>query len=179
MSRYSEKNDGALVELTLLGDDRAFEELVIRHQKAVIGTAFKVTDNRYFAEDASQDAFVSAWINLDALRDGDKFGSWICAIARNRARNIVVQYNNPAPSISLEVIEGIALASEDESGIDELIGITSLNAQEKYDELHAAVDALSEKIREAVKLHYFEEMSVADIAERLSLPVGTVKWRLS
>ena len=179
MNKYSDKKDGALVEMTLLGDDRAFEELVLRHQRAVMGTAFKVTENRFFAEDASQDAFVSAWINLDSLNDGDKFGSWVCAIAKNRARNIVVSYNNTAPTISLDVIEGLALASEDESGIDELIGLASLNEQEKYDELHAAVEALSEKIRETVKLHYFEGLSVSDIATRLSLPAGTVKWRLS
>ena len=179
MNKYSDKKDGALVEMTLLGDDSAFEELVLRHQRAVMGTAFKVTENRFFAEDASQDAFVSAWINLDSLNDGDKFGSWVCAIAKNRARNIVVSYNNTAPTISLDVIEGLALASEDESGIDELIGLASLNEQEKYDELHAAVEALSEKIRETVKLHYFEGLSVFDIATRLSLPAGTVKWRLS
>ena len=179
MNKYSDKKDGALVEMTLLGDDRAFEELVLRHQRAVMGTAFKVTENRFFAEDASQDAFVSAWINLDSLNDGDKFGSWVCAIAKNRARNIVVSYNNTAPTISLDVIEGLALASEDESGIDELIGLASLNEQEKYDELRAAVEALSEKIRETVKLHYFEGLSVSDIATRLSLPAGTVKWRLS
>ena len=179
MNRYSEKKDGALVELTLLGDDHAFEELVIRHEKSVMGTAFKVTENRYFAEDASQDAFVSAWIHLDSLNDGDKFGSWVCAIAKNRARNIVVQYNNTVPDISLEVIEGLELASNDESGIDDLIGIVSLNEQEKYDELRAAVEALGEKIRETVKLHYFEGLSVADISKKLSLPAGTVKWRLS
>jgi len=179
MNIYSEKKDGALVELTLLGDDRAFEELVIRHERSVMGTAFKVTENKYFAEDASQDAFVSAWIHLDALSDGDKFGSWVYAIAKNRARKIVVSYNNTAPDISLEVIEGLELASNDESGIEDLIGIASLNEQEKYDELRAAVETLSEKIREAVKLHYFEGMSVADIAARLSLPAGTVKWRLS
>ena len=40
------------------------------------------------------------------------------------------------------------------------------------------MDALSEKIREAITMHYFEGLSVAQIAERLSLPEGTVKWRL-
>ena len=90
-----------------------------------------------------------------------------------------MQYNNTVPDISLEVIEGLELASNDESGIDDLIGIVSLNEQEKYDELRAAVEALGEKIRETVKLHYFEGLSIADISKKLSLPAGTVKWRLS
>ena len=60
MTVYNDKNDEVLVELTLLGDEKAFEELVIRHEKAVKGTAHKVTGNEFSAEDASQDAFVSA-----------------------------------------------------------------------------------------------------------------------
>ena len=54
------KNDEILVELSLLGDDSAYAELVSRHQRAVMGTAYKVTENTFSAEDASQDAFVSA-----------------------------------------------------------------------------------------------------------------------
>lgn len=59
MPNYSEKNDETLVELSLLGDDSAYAELVSRHQRAVMGTAYKVTENSFSAEDASQDAFVS------------------------------------------------------------------------------------------------------------------------
>jgi len=90
MTIYNDKKDDTLVELTLLGNEKAYEELVRRHEKAVLGTAYKVTENRYSAEDASQDAFVSAWVNLDSLRDRKKFGSWVCSIAKNHARNLVV-----------------------------------------------------------------------------------------
>lgn len=61
MNNHFDKTDEVLVELTLLGDGTAYEELVTRYQRAVIGTAYKVTKNRFSAEDASQDAFVSAW----------------------------------------------------------------------------------------------------------------------
>ena len=60
MKAHTDKKDETLVELTLLGDKTAYEELVLRHQRAVMGTAYKMTGNRYSAEDASQDAFVSA-----------------------------------------------------------------------------------------------------------------------
>ena len=52
-------------------------------------------------------------------------------------------------------------------------------AEDAYEDMHKAVDSLSEKIREAVSLHYFAGKSVAEIADMLSIPVGTVKWRLS
>ena len=43
MNKYFEKDDSTLVQMTLLGDETAFEELVTRHQRAVKGTAFNVT----------------------------------------------------------------------------------------------------------------------------------------
>ena len=169
MKKHSDKNDATLVELTLLGDGDAYEELVVRHQRAVMGTAFKVTGNRYSAEDASQDAFVAAWMNLSELRDGEKFGPWVCAFAKNCARTLERHYRAAIPDISLDAIE----YSGTSSGIEEPF------AEDCADEIREAVEALGEKIRETVKLHYFEDRSVAEIAELLSVPVGTVKWRLS
>lgn len=164
MKKHSDKNDKTLVELTLLGDESAYEELVIRHQRAVMGTAYKVTNNSYSAEDASQDAFVSAWMNLSSLRDGAKFGAWVCSIAKNCARTLDAHYRSTVPDISLDLLENCDLSDEN---------------CDDYADVHEAVEALSEKIREAIKLHYFEDKSVAEIAELLSVPVGTVKWRLS
>lgn len=87
MNNHFDKTDEALVELTLLGDGTAYEELVTRHQRAVMGTAYKVTKNRFSAEDASQDAFVSAWMNLCELRDASKFGAWVCSFAKKLREN--------------------------------------------------------------------------------------------
>ena len=168
MKAHTDKNDETLVELTLLGDKTAYEELVLRHQRAVMGTAYKMTGNRYSAEDASQDAFVSAWMNLSELRDGAKFGSWVCAFAKNCARTLERRYRAAIPAISL-----------DESVLFDVEDTADVIFPDEYEDIHAAVDALSDKIREAVRLHYFEEMSVAEIAKMLSVPVGTVKWRLS
>ena len=168
MKAHTDKNDETLVELTLLGDKTAYEELVLRHQRAVMGTAYKMTGNRYSAEDASQDAFVSAWMNLSELRDGAKFGSWVCAFAKNCARTLERRYRAAIPAISL-----------DESVFFDVEDTADVIFPDEYEDIHAAVDALSDKIREAVRLHYFEEMSVAEIAKMLSVPVGTVKWRLS
>ena len=168
MKSYSEKNDETLVELTLLGDDSAFEELVLRHQRAVMGTAYKVTNNTHSAEDASQDAFVSAFINLPALRNPAKFGPWVCSIAGNCARTLNAHYRSAIPDISFDL-----LFSEDTEDNGSEI------QYEETAELHEAVETLGEKIRETVKLHYFEDMSVSEIAKKLSVSVGTVKWRLS
>jgi len=86
MKDYKDKNDGTLVELTRLGDDRAYETLVTRHQRSVMGTAYKVTGNTFSAEDASQDAFVAAWVNLGSLRDGDIWDTTIIWISKRHRR---------------------------------------------------------------------------------------------
>lgn len=170
MKKHSDQNDKTLVELTLLGDETAYEELILRHQSSVMGTAFKVTHNKYSAEDAAQDAFTSAWINLSELREGEKFGSWVCAFAKNCARTLERRYHAAIPDMSFD--------ASDYSGVSLDIA-ADFSCENDYGELHDAVEALSEKLRETVKLHYFEEKSVAEIAELLSVPVGTVKWRLS
>ncbi len=169
--------DEVLVEMTLLGNNGAYEELVIRHEKAVKGTAYKVTGNEYSAEDASQDAFVSAWMHLDALRDRSRFGPWVCSIAKNCARNVYSHYKSAIPDISLHLLEYSELSSGED---DELSLLFSRYAEkEQSEKLHAAIEELSEKIRRVVTLHYFEGYSVSEIADILSLPAGTVKWRLS
>ena len=178
MKNYKEHRDSILVDMTLLGDERAFEELVKRHEKNVKGTAYKTTGNSFSAEDAAQDAFVSAWLNLDTLSDRDKFGSWVCSIAKNHARNLVRKYQNAAADISLTLLEEVDLTGSDESGLLELLSSASIGEAERDSQLHEALDTLSEKIRETIDLHYFEGLSIAEIALRLSLPAGTVKWRL-
>lgn len=170
MNEYSDKNDKTLVELTLLGDDSAYEELVIRHQRAVMGTAYKETENTFSAEDASQDAFVSAWMNLASLRESDKFCSWVCAIAKNCARTLNAKYHSSIPSISFDLLEESDLSDEE---------CEWRTVAEERADLHDAVEHLSEKIRETISLHYFEDKSVSEIAELLNIPEGTVKWRLS
>ena len=121
MKNYKEHRDSILVDMTLLRDERAFEELVKRHEKSVKGTAYKTTGNTFSAEDAAQDAFVSAWLNLDSLSDRDKFGSWVCSIAKNHARNLVRKYKNAAADISLTLLEEVDLTGSDESGLYELL----------------------------------------------------------
>lgn len=172
ISDLTNKSDETLVEMTLLGSTEAFEELVNRYQSKVFGTACKVTKNRISAEDASQDAFVSAWIKLNSLKDKTKFGSWVCSIAKNCAVSLLRHYRNASSDVCFELLENIDL---DESRSE----FVSFYEQERDESLHETVEALSEKIRETVKLHYFEEMSVEEIAKRQNIPQGTVKWRLA
>ncbi len=163
---YTETGDKTLVEITLAGDSSAFAELVRRHESRVVGSAMRITRNRYSAEDAAQDAFVSAWMNLDALRDPERFGAWVAKVASNRAKNLVAHYRATCADLSFDALE---------YGLSEVEPTTDEASERLRDEL----DALSPTLRETLTLHYFGGYSVAEIAKRLEIPIGTVKWRLS
>lgn len=168
---FTDKQDDFLVEMTLLGSNKAYEELIIRYEKKVKGAAYKVTKNQFSAEDASQDAFVCAWVKLSSLKDAAKFGSWVCSIARNCAVNLVRHYCNTSVEVSYELLKN--------TDTDSPLDIAKALERDRDDQLHEAVEALSEKISETVKLHYFEGLTVEEIAKKLDIPTGTVKWRLS
>ena len=164
MNKYNGYDDTMLVEMTLLGDNRAYGELVSRHERSVMGTAVKITGNEFSAQDACQDAFVSAWMNLSQLHEKASFRPWVCAIAGRCALKINERYASAIPAISLDALD---------------LDIPDAEKLDEYDDIHDAVSKLSEKIGKVIQLHYFDGFSVSEIAERLSVPVGTVKWRLN
>ncbi|MBR5515188.1 MAG: sigma-70 family RNA polymerase sigma factor [Clostridia bacterium] len=165
---YNEYNDETLVMLTLAGEQRAYEELVSKYERLVISAAFSVTKNTFIAEDAAQDAFVTAWIKLDMLRERSKYGSWVCRIAKNCAKNLLLRYQN---YLDIDGIEG-RVADE---GCPETIYAES----EEKGYLHRGVSNLPERVGLVIRLHYFEQLSVNEIAQRLGVAVGTVKSQLN
>lgn len=166
---YKEQSDETLVALTLMRDEAAFEELVIRHRRAALLIAKTVTRNIHTAEDAVQDAFLCAWQRLDTLQDADKFGHWVCRIAKYRAINLAKRYRDYIPFDEVETY----LADQAEDITD------YYNERFETELLRDCVEKLSDKIGTVIRLHYFEGLSVSDIAKRMSLAEGTVKSRLS
>ncbi|MGN1346186.1 MAG: RNA polymerase sigma factor [Eubacteriales bacterium] len=165
---YSEQNDEILVNLTLVGNQKAYEELVLRYQSAVLASAYSVMHNSYMAEDAAQDAFVSAWLKLNTLREPAKFGAWVCRIAKNSARNMVVRVR--------EYMDFDVLLKYEQDHNACVEGL--LMPDENYENLHDSIARLPDKVKQVLCLHYFEGLSIAEIAEQMHVPAGTVKWQL-
>lgn len=99
---YRDENDETLVMMTLAGEEKAYEALVVRYQKTVIASAAAVTHSHFMAEDAAQDAFTVAWMKLDTLREPQSFGAWVSRIARNCARSTLRRYHEFLPLDELE-----------------------------------------------------------------------------
>lgn len=167
---YQNETDQTLVMLTLAGEQRAYEVLVTRYQKTVIAAAASVTKNHFMAEDAAQDAFVTAWMKLNLLQEPAKFAPWVCRIAKNCAINMITRYRGFMP---LDAVDNLAFTDDPEQNPAE----TYVRTEQK-DEIGKSMERLPEKIRQIIYLHYFEDLSIAEIADRMRMPEGTVKWQL-
>lgn len=167
---YQDQNDETLVMLTLAGEQRAYEVLVVRYQRAVVASAAMVTRSEFMAEDAAQDAFVTAWMKLNTLKEPQKFGSWVCRIAKNCALNMLMRYRSFLP---LDTVIDQAAYCDPSHDPAELYALS-----EEKDELYASIGKLPEKVKTIIYLHYFEGLSIAEIADRMRISPGTVKWQL-
>ncbi len=167
---YQNDPDETLVMLTLAGEQSAYEVLVRRYQSAVIASAIAVTKNHFMAEDAAQDAFVSAWMKLDTLQDPKKYASWVCRIAKNCAFNMIKRYRG---FLSFDDFDNVDVYTDHSQNPYDIY----VQAEGRY-EIKKSVLKLPEKVRSIVYMHYFEDLSVAEIADRMRISAGTVKWQL-
>lgn len=177
---YSELDDKTLVMLTLAGDQSAYEILVARYQYRVTTAAMSLLHSKFMADDAAQDAFIAAWMKLDTLREPEKFGVWVARIAKRCAMNMRVRYS--------EYMEHFpAVAESDEDTLDLIYSLPDdalSNPEYRYllsEEralLRERVDSLPEKVRMIISLHYFDGLSIAEIADRMRISEGTVKRQL-
>lgn len=172
--KYGTLTDETLVSLTLLGNNEAFEALVIKYQRSVTASAYSIVRNASLAEDIMQDTFVGAWMKLDTLKDPNKFGAWICRIAKNNAKNTAMKYRD---YISFDLLENINLEKNEHSdGVFHQSAIAPY--ADEYDFLHMVIDSLSDILRGVISMHYFDGATIDEISTKLNLPVGTVKRRL-
>lgn len=167
---YQHEQDETLVMLTLAGEQTAYEVLVTRYQKAVVSSAVMITKNHFMAEDAAQDAFVTAWMKLNTLQDPKKYGSWVCRIAKNCALNMISRYRSFLP---LDVVDNLNITDEGAESPAELYALS-----EERNEANKGIEKLPEKVRQIINMHYFENLSIAEIADRMRISEGTVKRQL-
>ena len=152
--------DSVLVAEARRGSREAADELFSRHWRAAWRTARAITNDAAAAEDVTQDAFERAFRALDRFDGRRPFGAWLHRIVVNRALNLVRDERRTVP---LEAIAEPAAADPD--GLDH--------------ELLRIVATLPAERRVVVILRYGLGHPVAEIAELVGVPVGTVQSRLA
>ncbi len=168
-SRVEETDEGLLVRVAA-GDRDAFAALFGKYAAKVKGYLIRLGAAGAIAEDLAQDAMVNVWRragSFDASKA--KASTWIFVIARNawidrlRREKVELAYRS-------------VLIVEEESG-DEAPDDATERAQSE-EQVSAAMAQLSPEQRQVVQLSFFEDRPHSEIAERLDLPLGTVKSRL-
>lgn len=156
------RSDGALVARARRGSVPAREALFRRHWRDAWRRAYALTGRRALADDVAQDAMVRAFERLDDLQDVSRFGAWLGRIVTHRALDAL---RAESRLTDLGSAETLAVEWVDRAGAD--------------GDLQAAVAALSPDRRAAVVMRYWLDLTPAEIAEALELPVGTVHSRLA
>jgi len=149
------------VKETML-DKAWFSGQVIQNEKALYRTARMILRNDQDAEDAVQEAILSAYAALESLRDPERFKPWILRILTNQCYDICRRTRQTV----------------DLSDVEETLPASGTDCTERLT-LYQAVEQLPDDFRTAITLFYYEDLSVRQIAGVLGLTEAAVKTRLS
>jgi RNA polymerase sigma-70 factor (ECF subfamily) len=155
----------------------AFEAEALASLDSLYRTALRLTRVPADAEDLVQETYLKAFRAADSFKPGTNLRAWLFTILHNTARNRVRDRARDTVSVDSDVVERAAEAPP--RGGPPETPETLLIRDTLAPELQAAIDALPEAFRQAVWLRDVEEFSYAEIAEMLSIPVGTVMSRIS
>ncbi len=161
-----------LIVAAKAGDQRAYAQLLGRHQAVAFRAAYLITGSAAEAEDAAQEACVKAWLALDRFRPSAPFRPWLVQIAVNEAHNRRRSAGRRA---------GLALRlrpDTSEVGLAPSAEAQAMAAEERQ-RLASAVARLREEDQLVIAARYLLGLSEAETAIALRLRRGTVKSRLS
>jgi RNA polymerase sigma-70 factor, ECF subfamily len=175
-----DRSDPNAIDVALMfragkGDHAAFQELVERHQQAVVGTVAKMLGNASEAEDISQQVFIRLWKSAARYTPTAKFTTYLFTITRNLVFN-ETRKRQRRKTHSLDEQEDAwhkQLAEPEEGQPD-----VRMLQGELRSAVDAAIASLPEKQRLAVVLRRYEQMPYEEIAEVLELTVSAVKSQL-
>ncbi len=160
--------DKYLVTFSRLGDRGAQEQLVTRYQKKFLGHAYRLLGDAEQARDAVQDGWMDILRGLPKLKDDSAFPAWAFRIITRKCAKQIA---------GMQKSRVILQSMSDEPGPDHVAEDEIEQAADRKP-LHEALAKLPAEHRGAVALFYLEDMSVAEVAVSLDIPVGTVKSRL-
>ena len=161
-------SDEAVVALMARSDDIALAELYDRFGRIAWGLALRVLRDDELAEDAVQDAFLSAW--RTASRFVPERGSartWLLTLVHRRAVDVVRRQERRRA-------EPLEHAREPASGAADDAAILRLERER----VQTALAQLPDREREAIELAYYGGFTQSELAERLGQPLGTIKSRM-
>jgi RNA polymerase sigma-70 factor (ECF subfamily) len=171
------EQEQAYIRRVLHGDANAFEPLVREHEKNVYNLALRTLGNAQDAEDVTQEAFLKAYRSLASFRGESKFSVWLYRIVTNLCLDALRAGKRRAAQ---------SLTVEGENGEDEELSVPDerfspehlLDRKLTREAVQRGLGQLSDEARQILLLREIQGMSYDEIAETLSLDLGTVKSRI-
>ena len=174
--------DLLLVERAKRGDQKAFEMLVIKYQRRIERLIARMVRDVDLVQDIAQESFIRAYRAMPQFRGDSAFYTWLYRIAVNTAKKALGDLKRD-PLVT-ESARASANDDDDETSrverelTDGETPESVLASKEIAQAVSAAMDALSDDLRQAITLREIEGLSYEEIAELMNCPIGTVRSRI-
>ena len=174
--------DAPLVERVKQGDVRAFEMLVVKYQRRIERLIGRMVRDVDLVQDIAQETFIRAYRALPQFRGESAFYTWLYRIAVNTAKKALLEMKRD-PVITESALASRRDEDDETSRVENELsdGETPdaiLASKEIADTVNAAIEALSDDLRQAITLREIEGLSYEEIAALMNCPIGTVRSRI-
>lgn len=159
-------------------NQKAYAELMGRYRDSVYFMLLKMVNNKDDADDLTIEAFGKAFKRLNQYTPNYAFSTWLFKIASNNCIDFIRRKKMVTFSIdkTFENEEGSEMAMDIKA--EGMNPEESIMRKQKVKHMHEVVEKLKPRYRVLVEMRYFDELSYEEIAEKLELPLGTVKAQL-
>ena len=159
--------DRDLIDRAKRGDRDAFTALVLQFGDRLYSVAYRILRDASRAEDAVQQTFLTAWRELNRLRDDDRLEAWLYRLLVNACYAEARHTKRWQPGLRL-ITDAYFGPTTDDSHL----------TVELRDQLERAFRRLTLEQRAVLVFHHYLDLTMVEVADRLGIPVGTVKSRL-
>jgi RNA polymerase sigma-70 factor (ECF subfamily) len=155
-------------------DGGEFAQAALSHIDSLYGTALRLTRRAADAEDLVQDTYLKAFRSAHQFEPGTNLKAWLFTILHNTFRNARRHDGRNPVEVDSEAVERAGAVGAGEESPEQILTRATLDA-----DLQAALDQLPDAFRQAVWLRDVEELTYAEMARVLDVPIGTVMSRIS
>ncbi len=172
-STWTGQDDTELVVASKAGDQDAFAQLVQRHQRRVFNLVFRMLQQYEEANEVTQETFLAAWQGLPSFRGDARFSTWLYRIAYNCSlKQLEQRKRDIALQVAVQAEQSLQHESCDERAEAEM------EAHERQVLVREHLSMLPAKYRIVLVLRHLQELTYEEMAEILTMPIGTIKTHL-
>lgn len=169
---FDHLSDEQLAQGIQQGEVHLFEPLVERYEEKMLRYARRFLYNQHDAEDAVQEVFIKAYINMRSFDISRRLSPWLYRIAHNELLNTLrKKQHEPIPFFDPDTLLPHPIAPEQTD--------QPINDKELKELISINLDKLPQKYREPLVLYYFQDLSYQEISDILQIPMSTVGVRIS